>query len=141
MIDPLTTNNAISRDSLTLNLLLINKVTTAPRDATDDYNNARAASWGQLPWTTLFVEISTFLPWRFGYVEKRLDKKAMVNFKIYVTTDCTRNTVHILPTISWSKGNQAMKFGQTIKYSMRNIFVQNSCRKWGWETSYRSSVF
>ena len=32
---------------------------------------------------SLFVlEIFTFLPWLFGYVEKRLDKKAMVNFKI-----------------------------------------------------------
>ena len=30
----------------------------------------------------LFVlEIFTFLSWLFGYVEKRLDKKAMVNFK------------------------------------------------------------
>ena len=32
----------------------------------------------------LFVlEIFTFLPGRFGYLEKRLDKKAMFNFKIY----------------------------------------------------------
>ena len=32
----------------------------------------------------LFVfEISTFLSCPFGYVGKRIDKKAMVNFKIY----------------------------------------------------------
>ena len=29
------------------------------------------------------VEIFTFLSWLFGYLEKRLDKKAMFNFKIY----------------------------------------------------------
>ena len=40
----------------------------------------------------LFVlEIFTFLSCLFGYVEKWLDKKAMVNFKIYDFTDWTRN--------------------------------------------------
>ena len=29
--------------------------------------------------------------------------------------------IHILPNISRSKGNQAMKFGQLIEYNMRNI--------------------
>ena len=28
-----------------------------------------------------------FMSWLFGYVEKRLDKKAMVNFKVYGVTD------------------------------------------------------
>ena len=38
----------------------------------------------------LFIpEIFTFLSWLFGYVEKRLDKKAMVNFKIYDVIDWT----------------------------------------------------
>ena len=30
--------------------------------------------------------------------------------------------IHILPNISGSKRNQAMKFGQLIEYNMRNIF-------------------
>ena len=35
----------------------------------------------------LFVlEIFTFLSLLFGYIEKRLDKKAKVNFKIYNVT-------------------------------------------------------
>ena len=34
-------------------------------------------------------------------------------------------TIHILPSISRSRGNQAMKFGQLMKYSMRNNFPQN----------------
>ena len=40
----------------------------------------------------LFVlEIFTSLSRHFGYVEKRLDKKAMVNFKIFDVTDWTTN--------------------------------------------------
>ena len=34
-------------------------------------------------------------------------------------------TIHILPNISRSKGNQEMQFGQSIKYSLKNIFLQN----------------
>ena len=30
--------------------------------------------------------------------------------------------IHILPNISWSKGNQTMKLGQWIEYKKRNIF-------------------
>ena len=32
-------------------------------------------------------------------------------------------TMHILPDISRSKGNQTMKFGQLIEYNIRNIFL------------------
>ena len=39
----------------------------------------------------------------------------MVNFKIYDVTDISR-----------SKSNQAMKFGQIIKYSMKNIILEKS---------------
>ena len=35
-------------------------------------------------------------------------------------------TMHILPNNSRSKRNQAMKFGQLIKYNMENIFLQNT---------------
>ena len=34
-------------------------------------------------------------------------------------------TIHILPSISRSKENQIMKFGQLMEYIMRNIFLQN----------------
>ena len=44
-------------------------------------------------------------------------------------------TLHILPSISRSKGNQAMKFGQFIECNKRNIFLQKTWRKWGRETS------
>ena len=38
-------------------------------------------------------------------------------------------TIHILATISKSKGNQTMKFGQLIEYNMRNTFVVKSYTK------------
>ena len=30
-------------------------------------------------------------------------------------------TIHILPNLSQSKGNQVMKFGQVIEYNKRNV--------------------
>ena len=40
----------------------------------------------------LFVlDTFTYLSWHFDYAEKRLDKKAMVNFKIYDVTDWKTN--------------------------------------------------
>ena len=43
-------------------------------------------------------------------------------------------SIHILPNISRSKGNQTMKFGQLIEYNMRNTFVEKSYTKYGGET-------
>ena len=40
----------------------------------------------------------------------------------------------ILPNISRSKSNQAIKFGQLIEYNMRNIFVEKSYTKCDGET-------
>ena len=45
--------------------------------------------------------------------------------------------IHILPTISRSKGNQTMKYGQLTECNMRNIFLEKSCTKFGKETSPR----
>ena len=36
--------------------------------------------------------------------------------------------IHMLPNVSQSKGNQAVKFGQLIEYN-RNIFLQKLCGK------------
>ena len=57
--------------------------------------------------------------------EKRLDLKDKVNFKIYnVTTWLKTIAIHILPNISRSKGNQAMKLGQLIEYNKKIIVLQ-----------------
>ena len=46
-------------------------------------------------------------------------------------------TIHILPNISRSKGNQAINFCQLIEYNVRNSSLQKSYRKRGRETSSR----
>ena len=38
-------------------------------------------------------------------------------------------TIHILPNISRSKGNQRMKLTQLIEYNKINIFLQKLCKK------------
>ena len=45
--------------------------------------------------------------------------------------------MHILSNISTCKDNQIMKPGQLIEYNMRNIFLEKSYTKCGWETSPR----
>ena len=42
--------------------------------------------------------------------------------------------IQILPSISRSKGNQTMKFGQLIEYNMKKIFLEKSYTKCGGET-------
>ena len=32
-------------------------------------------------------------------------------------------TIHILPNILGSKGNQTMKFGQLIKYAIKEVWI------------------
>ena len=50
-------------------------------------------------------------------------------------------SIHILPNISQSKGNQTMKFGQLVDYNKRNTFLQKLCGKWCSETSSRPFLF
>ena len=50
-------------------------------------------------------------------------------------------TIAIFPNISRSKGSQDIKFVQLIKYHVRNIFLQKSSRKCGWETSSKPPCF
>ena len=75
------------------------------------------------------VEIFTIVSRRFTYVEKWLDNKAMVNFKMY----CISKTV---PNILRSKGNPAIKFGQLIKQNIKNIFLEKLYSKCDRETSF-----
>ena len=95
---------------------------------------------------TFFVlELFAFLSRLFGYVEKRLDKKAKVCFKIYDLTDRTTNNcntkigqycktglqiviIHKLPNTTRSKDNQTVKFGQLRKHHVRTRFRRKSYR-------------
>ena len=42
-------------------------------------------------------------------------------------------SIHILSNISWSKGSQTMKFGQSVEYNMRQIFLKKLYKKCGGE--------
>ena len=83
----------------------------------------------------LFIlDIFTFLSWRFGHVEKQLDKKAEKKLdkkaeilKLKFMTSQTGQqiiTIHILSNISRIKSNQTMKFGNLIEYN-RILFLKN----------------
>ena len=89
----------------------------------------------------LFVlEILTFLPWHVGYVEKRLDEKAMMS-----QTGKQIITIHILFNVLRSKDNQTVKFGQLIEYNIRNNFLEKSYTKYCGKASpspfYKKSKF
>ena len=43
------------------------------------------------------LKIFTFLSWLFGCAGKRLDKKAMINFKTHDVTDLTTNNYNTMP--------------------------------------------
>ena len=46
-------------------------------------------------------------------------------------------TIHILPNISRTKGNQSMKLSQLLEYNMKNIFLEKSYTKYDGETNPR----
>ena len=67
----------------------------------------------------LFVlRIFKFLSWVFGHVEKPLDQKDKIDFKICDVTTWLTIGIQIFTNISRSKINQAMKFGQLIEHNM-----------------------
>ena len=52
-----------------------------------------------------------------------------------MTSQPGEQTIYIIPNISKSKGNQAIKFGQLIKYNTSNIFLEKSYKNYGGESS------
>ena len=84
----------------------------------------------------IFICLSIF----FGYVKNGLRRKLWLISKFMtLQTEQQIITIHILPNISRSKGNQAMIFSEIIKYTMRNIFLQKSYTKCGGKTCPRPS--
>ena len=82
------------------------------------------------------LEIFTFMSKLFGYLEKRLDKKDIVNFKIYDITDWTTNNHNTrIAQYLKKRNNQTKKFGQLIKCNMSNIFLEKSYTKCSGEAS------
>ena len=81
-------------------------------------------------------KIFKFLYYLFGHVDKWLDQKGKVNFKI-MTWQPEKQLQYTLSDISRSKCNHTKKFGQLIEYNTRNIFLVESCTKFGGQTSPR----
>ena len=56
-----------------------------------------------------------------------------------MTSQISQKTIriHILPNLSRSNGIQTKKFGQLLKYNMRDIFLEKSYTKYGWKRSPR----
>ena len=79
----------------------------------------------------LFVlKIFKFLSRLFGHAKNGLVRKIRSASKSITSQPGLQTiAIHILPNISESKGNQAMKFGQLIEHIKRNIFLQKLCRK------------
>ena len=65
---------------------------------------------------------------RFGQVGKWLDIRKLNVISNFMTSHTGEQVIiiHILPNISRSKGNQAIKFSHLIAYKVRNIFLQKS---------------
>ena len=76
------------------------------------------------------LTVFKFLSRLFDHVKNGLIGK--VNIKFYYVTTCEINNykIHIGQYLSFrSKGNQTKKFGQLIRFKVRNIFLQKSYRK------------
>ena len=71
-------------------------------------------------------KIFKFLSWLFSYIEKNgLTRKIKLISK-FMTSQPGQQTIaiHILPNISRSKGNQAIKFGQVIEDNKTKFFFE-----------------
>ena len=50
-------------------------------------------------------------------------------------------TMHILPNISRSKGNRAMKFDKLVKYDMKDIFLEKPYKRESREKPYKEKPY
>ena len=82
------------------------------------------------------MSLLKFLFWIFGHAEKRLDKKAQVNFKIYDTANLITNNF----------SRHITRYHKIFKYEIRSVnrtehekycFSEKTCTKCGEETSPR----
>ena len=87
----------------------------------------------------LFFEIFTFFYWSFGCVEKMMMIRKLGLIPTFMTSQTGQQiiTIHLLSKISKCKSNYAMKLGQSVEYSMRNIFLEKSSAKCDVEASCR----
>ena len=63
-----------------------------------------------------------------------LQKLRLTSKFMALQTSKPMTTIHLLPNISRSKGNQTMTFGHLIEHNIRNIFLEKSYKKYPGET-------
>ena len=85
------------------------------------------------------LKLFRFLSWILGHIKENGLIRNIRLISEFMTSQTGQQTIaiHILLSISRSKGNQTMKPGQLIEYNKIIIVLQKSCRKWGRETSSR----
>ena len=80
--------------------------------------------------TPFAIKIFKFLSQLFGHVGNSLIRNIRLTSKFMTSQPGLQTiTIHILPNISRSNGNQTSKLGQLIEYNKRNIFLQKLCGK------------
>ena len=82
-------------------------------------------------------EIFTFLAYNV-LAMKRNGLRRLISIILTYQTGQQIVAMHKLPNAPRSKGNQAMKFGQLVEYSVKNIFLQKPCKKWDTETGTKT---
>ena len=81
----------------------------------------------------IIIQIFTYLHFNFLVMQKNgLTRKLSL-----IVTGQKVTKIQILPNISRSKGNQAMKFGHLIDYNKRKKFREKSCTRQGGKVSPR----
>ena len=86
----------------------------------------------------LVLKIFKLLLSNFCHVEKQLDQKDKVNFKIYdVTTWLTNNCNTYIDQYLKKYRHSAVKFGQLIEHNMRDTFLGKSYTNYGGDTILR----
>ena len=69
-----------------------------------------------------YIFVLTF--WKKQHVDS-IRKTRLVSKLMKLQPEKQTTAINLLPNILRSKGNQAMKFGELIKYNMRNFFLEN----------------
>ena len=80
----------------------------------------------------MFLRYLRFCPYFFDHIGKRVDKKAKLNFEIYVVINGETNTattIHVLPNISRGNDNHTVEFDQDTECNKCSNLLKKSCQK------------
>ena len=106
----------------------LQRPTLGSETTSDNWKSFKKAFYSILK-ALFFLEMFTFLSSIFSYIEKPLDKKAKIIFKIHdVTYLTTINYKHIWPNISRSKGNEIWSFNKIYRWKHFSSKIMHKMR-------------